>query len=198
MARTYFEALDANGATIKIGAQWDAMNGIYTPISALGGMPRLDRFLDTNGDGTGTVNAIGNYAAAADDFYIEPGAAEHYHISQLSIAIEDNANFRAEFYDAVSAVANGVQVIRKQNAVETVMTLVPVTNQGRWGIYADRYNDITYGSGNNFVIFHWEFSNANVDLVLDGATNDQLIVRLNDDFSNLVSHYFNVQGHVMS
>ena len=47
----------------------------------------ISRFLDTAGDGSGTKNANGNYASAADDFYFT--AKRKCEIHRLIIEIED-------------------------------------------------------------------------------------------------------------
>ncbi|MCK5644352.1 MAG: hypothetical protein KAJ19_26370 [Gammaproteobacteria bacterium] len=201
MARVSFNAKDADGNTIKIAAQFDAINGIYTPSSVLPSEPRLDQLLSTNGDGTGTTNANGDFSAVSDDFYIEPGAAQVYHINKFSVIIETAAAFRAERYGAISALTTGVEILRKQATVETALTPLLIKNIGTWGLYATEEHGLTQGSGNNFIAFHWDLKDAGVDLALDGAVNDQFIVRLSDDFSaagaTLVSHYFLVQGHII-
>ena len=58
----------------------------------------ISRFLDTNGNGTGTKNANGNYSGAAEIFYIQPPAGSRYQINRLIVEVEDAAGMIATEY----------------------------------------------------------------------------------------------------
>lgn len=187
-----FNAKDADGNTIKVAALLDTINSIYHPNLAPE-MLRVDQFLSTNGDGTGTTNANGDYSTP-DDFYIEPPAGDEYEIARLIVTIEDDGNLRAERYTVEAALSNGISVIAKINGTEYDMTPIAILNHIGWANYCHDLRHFDYGSGNNFINVRWTFSKADCSLVLHGNQEDQLIVRLRDDLSNLVSHRFLAQG----
>ncbi len=67
------------------------------------------QYLDTNGDGTGTTNAIGNYSVTADDFYYE--ATRPCDIERMIVCVRDTGAFDAEDYGNGVALTNGIRVL---------------------------------------------------------------------------------------
>ena len=66
----------------------------------------LARYLDTNGDGTGTKTAVGEYHDAGDGqeiFYIQPPAGTIYRISRMIPFVEDAGTFVGQWYNRKSA-----------------------------------------------------------------------------------------------
>jgi len=50
------------------------------------------RYLDTNGDGTGTQNANGDYSGASEIFYIQPGPSEIIRLERMLILVGGRKN----------------------------------------------------------------------------------------------------------
>ena len=191
----FFNAKDADGNTIKVYAEYDSINGIYIPVSTLPSRPMISRFADTNGDGTGTFEAIGNYSGGATDFWIEPPAGEYWHIFRLIVELRDTGSFRAEYYGAGAALTNGIKIIHEVSAVENDLTAQSsIKNNAQWASYCYDINNINFGAGDDFMVARWTFANAGTALELFGDTDDKIIVRLNDDFTGLNAHRFLIQG----
>jgi len=190
----YFNALDAAGSVIKIGAMHDDINDTYYPNVAPDA-ERIDQFLSSVGDGSGTVNANGNYSIASDDFFIAPPAGEKYVITRMIPLLEDNSSFRAEYYTGSGALAVGVDLIKSVGGVETSLTPIKIKTISGFAGYCHDISRIDFGAGNDFITLRWTFALAGATLVLDGATSDKLIIRLADDLSALVTHRFLVQGY---
>jgi len=157
----------------------------------------FSRFLDTNGDGSGTKNANGNYAGGEEIFYIQPGGTDIINVARLVVQIEDGGKFGSGKYGALAgALANGIAV-RVQDDSGTVIDLtdgVLITTNVHWARYCYDVDHSDFGTGNEYMDVRWTFSKSGNPIVLDAANNERLEVVLNDNLSGLVGHYFLVQG----
>jgi len=156
----------------------------------------LSRYLDTAGNGTGTKNAIGNYAGAVEEFYIEPAAGEKYEIARLIVTIEDTGGGTAQEYGNIGvALTNGIEVILENEYGTTMSDLtdgVPVKTNGDWSRLCYDVNWIDKGSGNDYITVRWTFAKSGDTISLEAG--QRLTVQLNDSFVGLITHYFLVQG----
>jgi hypothetical protein len=159
----------------------------------------LSRFLDTNGDGSGTKNANGNYSAAEEIFYIQPGAAQVFRIARMLVTIEDTNGMSATDYGNItSGLSTGVE-IRVQDDSGTLVDLtdgLPVTNNAGWGSFCYDVDLKTWSTGNELLLVRWTFTKSGQYIRLRGANNERLEVVLNDQLTGLVGHYFLVQGYI--
>ena len=157
----------------------------------------LFRLLDTNGDGTGTKNANGNYSGAADDFYIQPPAGETYVLYRMLVFIEDGTSaFSADNYGGTaSALTTGVKVLVTDSSDTTIVDLldnVPVKSNAQWNALCYDAQFVSYGTGNKYLVVRWTFERSGVPIVL--TDQQKLKVTVNDDLSGLDTHHFRVQG----
>ncbi len=171
------------------------------------GFPRTDgpqrileyRFLDINGDGTGTDNAIGNYSGAEEIFYIQPPAGTVYRIARMIVNIEDGPTMRAEHYGALgTALAVGV-VLRVSDDSGVIMDItddIPVTTNAQWAAMCFDIDLKEWGAGDELLAVRWTFTKAGQFIRLDGDNNERLEIVLNDDLTGLVAHRFFIQGYV--
>ena len=161
--------------------------------------PHISRFLDTVGDGSGTKNAIGDYSAAAEIFFIQPPASQVFRIARLLVTICDtNGSAAGDYGNITGGIANGVTV-RHQNDAGTVTDYtdgVPVTDNASWTSFCYDGVPLVWGSGNDVFAVRWTFKKSGQYLRLDGAVNDRLEVVLNDDLRGLIFHRFLVQGYI--
>jgi len=157
----------------------------------------LFRYLDTDGDGTGTKNAVGNYATATD-FYIEAPTAvgSTYVIARMLVHIEDCNGLDTGAYGNGITLTNGITVTVKGEDGNTVLDMtdgVPIITNADWGRQCYDTMLSNYGAGNDYISVRWTFSKAGSPLVLNHR--HKLCVTLHDNFSGLVDHYFMVQGY---
>lgn len=149
------------------------------------------------GDGTGAINANGNYSASATAFYVQPPSDRIYLIGTVLIAVSDNANINQTDYGGIAGgLTNGVQGFIKTNGVE-----VDAFAGNRF-----KKNIDWYGVGSEVIIstFAGNFQTLSVKfetfadtggyIKLDGRSGDQLGIRLNDDFSTLMQQVFVARG----
>jgi len=155
----------------------------------------LSRYLDTDGDGTGTKNAIGDYSGAAEEFFIEVPASKHYSIARLIVRIEDVGNFDAGKYGNNITLTNGIEVEVRDNDDVVLIDLtdgVAIKTNAQW---AGLCHDLTihaFGTGNDTATIRWTFARSGDPIALEAG--HKLVVKLNDAFDNLVQHYFLLQG----
>jgi len=163
------------------------------------------RHLDTNGDGTGIKNAIGDYSGAEEIFYVQPAAGEILRIERLLVLIRaPKATFYTDSYGSLGELANGVS-LRVQSDTGTLVELtngLPVKTNGNWGHYCFDTDIYPSSQGNNdtYLRVRWTFAKAGYPLRLVGDNNERLEVVMNDDFTDgggnsFVEHYFHAQGY---
>ena len=160
-------------------------------------MRDLYRYLDTDGDGTGTKNAIGNYSGAVEEFFIAPPASTVFEIHRMIVSIEDSANPSADVYgNLAAALTNGVSIKIKDASGDLVDLCdgVTIKANSHWSRICYDVTNLNFGSGNDIVQVRWTFAKSGKPIYLDGDKGQYLSVDVNDDLTGLVSHYFMVQG----
>lgn len=155
----------------------------------------ISKDLDTTGDGSGTTNAIGNYASEATSFKIAPGDNQTFILHRLIISVEDAGAFDAAVYGNGITLTNGM-VLRVSDASGVLFKLTGdnIKSNADW---AEHCHDLTihnFGIGNVIMTARWTFSESGVPIELNGDKGQFLEIVLNDDFSALVEHHFLIQG----
>lgn len=153
------------------------------------------RFLDTVGDGTGTINGNLDYSGAAADLkYIAPGPGVN--VARMIITVEDATGMRAERYGSLgAALTNGIKLIHLNvdgTDRHDLTNGLPIKTNAQWGAYCYDVELKEWGAGNEFLLVRWTFEKAGSGIHLH--PNEALAVRLNDDLRGLVNHNFQIQG----
>lgn len=158
----------------------------------------ISQFLDTNGNGTGTINANGNYSGAADIFYIQPLSTDVYRISSLTIQIEDSLNsFDTNTYGGATALSNGI-TLRVVNDSQTVLDVAggqTINDNAEWLSLAKESQLLQGQSTGEVLRLFIDFDGYGQQIRLDGANNERLELTVNDDLTGLLSHTFFVRGY---
>ena len=154
------------------------------------------RLLDTNGDGTGTKNAVGDYASVSTPFYFQD-TTKNVHINRLLVQIEDSGAFATDGYGAIAGgtVTNGVLIGIFNAAGELLNDLtdgISIKSNNDWARVCFDMKLENWASGNGAIHARWTFANAGHPILL--IKGDYLACVLNDNFTGLVSQYFKVQG----
>lgn len=166
---------------------------MLTPITKNGQF--FSRFADTIGDGSGTREAIGDYSVVAQNFLFTPPENTFYEVSRMIVQIEDNGNFAADIYGSGTALVNGIQLAKLNSNGDIMvdyMDTINVTTNAQWAELCYDIDLSSFGAGNNFLDIRWTFLASGAPIKLH---NESLALILNDDFSFLVSHTFNLQGN---
>ena len=164
------------------------------------------RVLDTNGDGTGTENAIGNYSAGTGEiFFIQPAPGEIFRIERMLVYLRGKkGDIKLDRYGKDSALTTGIRV-RTQNDNGTIIDLTNGDTIKRFGgwmkvcfdVAAPGVENVDYADQNIFGA-RWTFSRAGYPIRLVGDNNERLEVVLNDNFTGreIQEHKFKVQGYI--
>lgn len=158
----------------------------------------LRRFLDTNGNGTGTKNATGNYSAAPTPFYIQPNADQRFAIYELLVQNSDAGQYGQSVYAAfATALTNGLLMRVKQSGsvVFDLLDGVPIKTNDHFVHVSHDYTLVTWQGSLNSMSLLIQF--ARNSLVLNGRTQDQLEIVCQDDFTGLIDQTFFVTGRII-
>jgi len=160
-------------------------------------MAFISRFLDTNGDNTGTTNANGDYSSASGEFYIQPPAGEYYDIHRMIVSIGDTKGMSAEEYGNLgAALTNGItlKLLGAGDALITQFTPIPAKSNASWGIFCYDVDVKSWGTSptDELLVARWTFTKSGRPIRL--ADNNKLMITCDDDLQGLITHYFLVQG----
>lgn len=158
----------------------------------------FSRQMDTVGDGTGTVNANGNYSVTAEEFKIVPSAGFDYYVHRMLVAVEDGATMAAaEYGNLGSALSNGIRVVKRteNEVLEDYTDSNPVTTNAEWSKWCYDADIKAWGPGDEFLAVRWTFANAGYPVHLSNGNGEYLAVILNDDMTGLTTHSFVAQGY---
>ena len=151
-------------------------------------------FLTAAGDGTGAKNLNGNYATPTDFFYM---ADSRYEIYSLIIAISDATTFNQTDYGgiAIGTITNGVQLFLGFASGGEVPILIstPLKFNYEWYEVASEARLTTFSGTPQTLHIVVDLPRLfGRPLTMDPG--DKVIVRLNDNFTGLVSHTFRLHG----
>ena len=139
-------------------------------------MTHIIEYLDTNGDGTGTVSATGDYLATADDFYYQ--ATEACEIHRLVVTIQDAGIMTAAAYGFNIALTNGIRIFQSLAGVEFKLDGgIGIKTNADWGSIAYDVDVKEWGAGNQILVSRLTFAKMGKPIILNA--NDRFIVRLN-------------------
>ena len=157
------------------------------------------RLLDTVGDGTGDVQAIGDYSETPAAFRIRAAPGERLFIQTFVCTVEDVGTFTVDGYGAASALEVGVSIYVADAAGEILYQLTndadPLIRNAEWAHltgHAQFFADNASGAVSLVAVFQLADQFGQAVELLPGWS---FVVYLNDDFSGLVQHHFYVQGH---
>lgn len=160
--------------------------------------PLFSRYLDTNGDGTGTEDFIGNQASV--EAYIQPPADKIFYIARMIVSIEDGSGMKAEQYGNLSALTNGIEIKIQdsQGVVSDLTGGVPIKTNAQWGALCFDVDIKDWGTSptQELLVARYTFERSGRGLFLNADFGDKLSVLLNDNFTGLISQKFLVQGYI--
>lgn len=158
----------------------------------------ISRYLDTNGDGTGTKNFIGNHAATVA--FLAPPAGQIFRVARLIVSIEDGTGIKAGLYGGLSALPNGITITQEDDGGELVDFCdgVPIKTNGQWGQLCFDVDLKSWSASptEEMLLVRYTFLRAGQFVRLIGDNGGLLAVNLNDNFTGLLAHRFMAQGYL--
>ena len=154
------------------------------------------RALDTVGNGSGTINAVGDYSTTAQSFRISDTSGRGI-IHRIIVSYRDSGAFDTELYGNGIALTNGVRVFLKDSSDQIIQeyTAFPIKSNGDWAAHCYDWTYFQEGAGDNYAAIRWTFSKSGKPVTVKFHEGEYFEVLLNDDFSGLIEHKFVVQGH---
>lgn len=156
------------------------------------------RYLDTNGDGTGVKEVLGDYSSSPHEIFVQPapGIVE-FRVTRLLGLIRCSGQLRADRYGNQPELTNGIRLTigtgpNLEDELFDAMDGIPVKNNAAWAAMVTSVTEHSFGSGDNFLSVRWEVGAGAQPVVLFPGI--RMSLKFNDDFSGLVSHTFNIQG----
>ena len=163
-------------------------------VSISQGLP-TQKFLTASGDGLGSYNLIGNYSAAPTDFYYK--ATSQYDIHSLIVVISDNSTFNQGDYGAiVGGLTNGVKLfVRPAGSLADIALLsgVAVKQNFEWLMLTHETHLTQFAGTPQTLMVNFDITRDYGKPITLGV-GDKFIVRLNDDFTTLISHSYGLRG----
>lgn len=155
--------------------------------------------LSSNGDGTGTTNAKGNYSVGSPGvFYLQPPSNEIWCINSLSILITDDGIIDAGAYGDGLVLANGYLLQIKSSATVLLDLAAgsPIKTNPDWGRLGGDAYLLDWGTGNDALSIILHFCELfGLPLRLNGANNERIQFTCQDNTSGLVSQYLQAMGY---
>lgn len=163
--------------------------------------PLIDAELPMRLDGTGTINANGDYSAAPVQFYVtNPYPDKKIHLTRLLVLVQEDAgSIDSDTYGNGLILTNGIKGFfydaeLDTNIYETDPELVVFKNPD-WGAFAGVDVDIqNYGNGADALLVRITFTKMGGEIILNPG--DKFGVVLEDNFSGLARQVFNCQGYI--
>lgn len=157
------------------------------------------QFASANGDGTGESDFVGDYSGAPAYFYIQPPVGEEYYLSRIMVQITDQGSFDANLYGNGVALVNGITIeIKRGGPTGTVLKSLtatkPIKRNADWGRFCYDVDVKTWGSGPQVLVARWTLAKVGAKVRLRGTDQQCLVFTLNDSFTALIDHTFNIQS----
>jgi hypothetical protein len=155
--------------------------------------------VSSNGDGTGTVHATGNYSVTPLKLKITPPEGKVYRIHSLMLVVEDNGGFNSGYYGNGIVVTNGISIkLRDEldNVVSDFTNGEPIKTTGLMAHFFDRLEYINYGTGDEVVRAIINFQESMGDFV-ELRYGESLEANFSDNFTGLIHHDLVAQGYIL-
>ena len=161
----------------------------------MGRKEAIYQLLDTVGDGTGTTNVNGDYSSTPQGFKIKHDKG-YALIERMIIGIEDSGSMDSGAYGNGLGLTYGVNVYlrdKDDNILEQYNTFAIKTNAD-WAMQCHDVTRHAWGAGNEVLSIRWTFSKAGQPIGINFDAGEYFEVLFADDLTDLVKHYFSVQG----
>lgn len=156
---------------------------------------RLFQALSITGDGTGVMDATGDYSSNPAEFFIEPPSDEVFHIRSFLLYLVDNSNLKQSKYGANLVLTNGIDIkVSGDSTPSAKLNPFPIIVNTDWGIFLPNIVSIDFdGGGSKAFVANRDLSEDSV-FTLQGSKNERFSICLSDNFTGLDHQFFIVSG----
>jgi len=166
------------------------------PVLAGAQYHHLCRYLDSVGDGTGDVDAIGDYSTAPQVFSMGPPPGDVWIVSTLIVYIRDRGFMRADEWANIGTLTNGVAIMH----VDDSGVLADITNGRPLLVSSDLdaicadFRKTDYAGIHESLVGIIDFGRDGAPVRLVGNDSGRLMVLLRDDFTGIEVQRFRAVG----
>ena len=179
--------------------------GVGAPISRVtmqeGDLPvYLAKYLTLAGDGTGSINVIGNYSTP-EIVYLQPPPGTVYLIDRMTIYVKDVGSCELSKYGADPGGISPGWTLRLQDDSGTIHDFVhyPVLKNEYFGMMGGGSGIAIYalaGDSSGAVFGSLPLGSYNNPVRVDGSLNQRLEVIIQGNYSTLKVNSFLVYGYI--
>lgn len=153
--------------------------------------------LSTNGDGTGTIDFIGDYSSVPVIGFIKAPTGKVFRVGRMIVYIEDATGMRAERYGSLAdELTNGITMTVHTKEVGGQVTDFtkddPIKRNAQWGSLCYDVAVKSWGPGNDILLARYSF--FKYDFPIELHEEDHIDLRFSDDFTGIVHHQFQFEG----
>lgn len=152
----------------------------------------LLRFADTNGDGTGDIDAIGDYSGGEVSFKIIPPSNMVYVFEKFNIIIADAGTMDSGGYgnNGANPLTNGVNFQVRRGGVPIVDFTEgrKIKTNAEWAMYFDSQTRYSYGTGDEYLVMRIDERELRWPRWIDGRAGDEMHFTVHDDLTHLKKH----------
>lgn len=161
------------------------------------GRKHLNLFLSSNGDGTGTTEAIGDYSVTPLSLKLIPDNTSLVELHGLKMNLRDTGTFTAGDFGSINGgLTVGIRVYVRDgddNILEELTTL-PVKNNADLASFATfRKNE--FDTNDNVISIVWGIGSYGEPVKVDFSKGEYFEVYLNDNFTGLTDHSWIIYGY---
>lgn len=171
------------------------------------------QFIDTNGDGSGTIDILGDLTTVGGaldgsngtSFYTECPAGKILLVQGFSLTIGIDGKADQEVYGTGgtgTALANGIQIrlLSDTNAIEGTFTNGPsahIKTLSDWCTYLPKFDIFEIGTSKDVLIGNWDSNHSGIPIILHEG--DKFEVLVNDNFTlaahtSIIKQRIQIQG----
>lgn len=166
-------------------------------VSVDGGFTTPDDHIFAHLKAGAVYDAIGDYSSTVAKFTFTVPSGRVAELERMIVYIEDAGAPDSGKYGNSVVLANGIKVYVRDADDEIVLDLTPdeaIKTNADWGALCYDVSLLSWGTGNDTVVVRWTFAKSGAPLYLKGRDGHYLTAELNDDFTDLISHRFLIQG----
>ena len=146
----------------------------------------------------GSNNIIGDYSGGVTSFsYTNVSSTNTLFVSNIVISINDDGIFNLSEYGSIgNSLLNGINLYYESTGgtvrENIIGTTYNIKSNGDWNNYTSDIVSTELLNGSNSYTITLDFRNNGSYIIL--RENDTFNVEVNDDFTNLISHTFQING----
>jgi hypothetical protein len=159
-----------------------------TKANALAGIA-----IDFTGNGTGT-HTVHHWKK----YILGPAPGDNIRLVRTTIHYQDTTGFTAQEFGNLGAVLDpGLRfVLMRDGQVYNEFTSAdPITTNGDWGHICYDVQLLSWGAGDEFIVVRWTFEKAGFPVRLNGDSNEEFVLLVNDDLQGLIDFSIIMHGY---